>query len=138
MKAMMRVIYKAQRKTKNHSGETIAETLVALLISSIALMMLASMINSTVNLVTKSEAKMRDYYTLNAELENSAESEDTFTITIIPQNESDSKLNMSVDGVHYQTNNLFSKTVVAYSYVSEEGSSTEGGGDSTDPAESGG
>ena len=126
MKAMMRVIYKAQRKTKNHSGETIAETLVALLISSIALMMLASMINSTVNLVTKSEAKMRDYYTLNAELENSAESEDTFTITIIPQNESDSKLNMSVDGVHYQTNNLFSKTVVAYSYVSEEGSSTEG------------
>jgi Tfp pilus assembly protein PilV len=129
---------KPQRKIKNQSGETIAETLVALLISSIALMMLASMINSTVNLVTKSEAKMGDYYAKNAELENSAISQNTFIITIEPQNESESKLNMSVKGVHYQTNDLFSKTVVAYSYVSQEGSSTGGGGDNTDPAESGG
>ncbi len=137
MRAIKRVIDQAQRKMKNQSGETIAETLVALLISSIALMMLAGMINSTVNLVTKSEAKMGDYYTQNAKLENSEASSSTFTITIKPDDTS-SKLNMSLEGVRYQTNNIFSKTVVAYSYVSPGGSSAGGGGDNTDPPQVGG
>lgn len=137
MRAIKRVINQAQRKTKSQSGETIAETLVALLISSIALMMLAGMINSTVNLVTKSEAKMGDYYTQNAELENSEASRSTFTISIKPGTESESKLAMTVD-VHYQTNNTFNKTVVAYSYVSQKGSSAGGGGDDTNPPQVGG
>ena len=137
MRAIKKVIDQAQRKTKNQSGETIAETLVALLISSIALMMLAGMINSTVNLVTKSEAKMGDYYKQNAELENSEASTDTFIIAIVPD-DSSSKLDMSVEGVHYQTNDIFSKTVVAYSYVSPGGSSAGGGGDNADPPQVGG
>lgn len=138
MSAIKRVIDKAQGKTKNHSGETIAETLVALLISSIALMMLASMINSTVNLVTKSEAKMGGYYTQNAILENSEASRDTFTISIKPGTVSDSKLDMSVKDVHYQINDTFSKTVVAYSYVSQGGSSAGGGGNNENPPQDGG
>lgn len=57
-------------KVRVRSGETISETLVALLISSLALVMLASMINSTVNLVSTSKKKMNEYYEACAELEN--------------------------------------------------------------------
>lgn len=137
MRAIMREIGKAQRKIRQQSGETIAETLVALLISSIALMMLASMISATVNLVTKSETKMGDYYTENAKLENSETSVEKLTITIKPDSDSDSVLNMRVEDVPYQTNSIFSKTVVAYSYSGQEDDSA-GGGDSTNPPESGG
>lgn len=137
MRAIMREIRKAQRKIRQQSGETIAETLVALLISSIALMMLASMISATVNLVTKSETKMGEYYTENAKLENSETSDETLTISITPEGESDSRLNMTVKDVPYQTNSVFSKTVVAYSYSGQEDNSA-GGGDSTNPPESGG
>ena len=129
---------KLRKKLHSQSGETIGETLVALLISSIALMMLASMINSTVNLVMKSEEKMGEYYTRNAQLENSEASDDTFDIIIQPEGESDSKLHMDMEGIHYQTNSIFSKTVVAYSYVSQDGNTTGGGGDNVNPPESGG
>ena len=91
----MREIRKAQRKIRQQSGETIAETLVALLISSIALMMLASMISATVNLVTKSETKMGEYYTENAKLENSETSDKTLTISITSEGEDGIRLNMT-------------------------------------------
>lgn len=137
MRAIMREIGKAQRKIRQQSGETIAETLVALLISSIALMMLASMISATANLVTKSETKMGEYYTENAKLENSETSAKTLTISITSEGEDGIRLNMTVEDVPYQTNSVFSKTVVAYSYSGQEDNSA-GGGDSTNPPESGG
>ena len=133
----MREIGKAQRKIRQQSGETIAETLVALLISSIALMMLASMISATANLVTKSETKMGEYYTENAKLENSETSAKTLTISITSEGEDGIRLNMTVEDVPYQTNSVFNKTVVAYSYSGQEDNSA-GGGDSTNPPESGG
>ena len=137
MRAIMREIGKAQRKIRQQSGETIAETLVALLISSIALMMLASMISATANLVTKSETKMGEYYTENAKLENSETSAKTRTISITSEGEDGIRLNMTVEDVPYQTNSVFNKTVVAYSYSGQEDNSA-GGGDSTNPPESGG
>lgn len=137
MRAIMREIGKAQRKIRQQSGETIAETLVALLISSIALMMLASMISATANLVTKSETKMGEYYTENAKLENSETSAKTLTISITSEGEDGIRLNMTVEDVPYQTNSVFNKTVVAYSYSGQEDNSA-GGGDSTNPPESGG
>ena len=53
---------KIAQKLKNKGGESISEVLVALLISSLALVMLASMIGTTTRLVTRSKDTMREYY----------------------------------------------------------------------------
>lgn len=57
------------QKLRSRIGESIAETLVALLIASLALIMLASMIRSTVSMVTRSEETMTAYYAANDALE---------------------------------------------------------------------
>ena len=58
---------KALAKLKNKSGETIAEVLVALLVSSLGLVILASMINASTNIIAKSRSLMEEYYTEKAE-----------------------------------------------------------------------
>lgn len=52
-------------KLKSTSGESIAETLVAVLIAAFALLMLAGTINSASNLITKSKTKLNAYYEKN-------------------------------------------------------------------------
>ena len=112
---------KLRKKLHSQSGETIGETLVALLISSLALVMLASMITSTVNLVTKSEAKMNDYYKANTALENPDSG--TQGVIVITGGETEIKV-----PVRYANNKTFSKTVVAYSVDSStEENNTDGG-----------
>ncbi len=133
----MKAMHQVQKKLYNQSGETIAETLIAMLIASIALVMLASMINSTVNVVNKSKAKMEEYYEANALLENSAASGDTFTITIQGKEDSDSKLEQQ-QTVHGQKKETLSRTVAAYSYVKENGTSGGGTGGNPDPGQNGG
>lgn len=51
-----------KEKLKNQAGETITEVLVALLISTFALMMLALMITSAQNSVSKSREALEKYY----------------------------------------------------------------------------
>lgn len=51
-----------KRKLNNHDGDSIAEVLVALLISSLALVMLASMITTSSRMIAASRTKMQDYY----------------------------------------------------------------------------
>ena len=50
------------KKLKSNSGESIAETLVAVLISAFALLMLAGTVNTASNLITKSQASLEAYY----------------------------------------------------------------------------
>ena len=49
-------------KIRSQSGESIGETLVALLISSLALVMLAGAVSSASNIITRSNQVMSDYY----------------------------------------------------------------------------
>ena len=49
-------------KLRSRAGESIAETLVALLISALALMMLAGAVSSGMRIVTNSSARLDDYY----------------------------------------------------------------------------
>ncbi len=51
-----------KKKIGSQAGDSIAEVLVALLISSLALVMLASMITSSSKIITASKTKMQDYY----------------------------------------------------------------------------
>ena len=53
---------KAKTRLRNQIGETIGETLVALLISSLALMMLAGAISTAANIITRNKDSMNTYY----------------------------------------------------------------------------
>lgn len=121
---------KQLRKLKNRRGETITETLVALLIASIALVMLASMISSTSSIVTTSTKAMQEYYNANnrmlshgtaattgegtgsgsAEGNTTGSAQITFSIT-----GTDSTLNLEPQNVTLYENNRFEKTpVISY------------------------
>ena len=50
------------KKLKSTSGESIAETMVAVLISALALLMLAGTINSSSRIITNTQTKLIEYY----------------------------------------------------------------------------
>lgn len=54
------------KKIRSNNGESIAETLVALLIAALGMTMLAMMITSSINLINTSNEKMKEY----VEIEN--------------------------------------------------------------------
>lgn len=54
---------KMLKKLRSTAGESIGETLVALLISALALVMLAGAVSSASNIITRSNDAMNDYYT---------------------------------------------------------------------------
>ncbi|MBQ6401262.1 MAG: hypothetical protein IJI20_03135 [Firmicutes bacterium] len=66
-------------KVRNKAGETIGETLVALLISSFALVMLAGAISASSGMITKSTDAMQAYYEESNEI---VEGSDSGTITL--------------------------------------------------------
>lgn len=111
-------------KLKNQNGETIGETLVALLIASLALVMLASMIQTTVNVVKKSETIMTTYYDAESKMETAPSASATISIT-----DTEGTLSVS-ESIKYSANTTFAKPVVAYSYdgTGQNGSSSEGTG----------
>lgn len=124
-------------KLRGQSGETIAETLIALLISALALTMLAGAIGAAARVVTRSENKMQAYYQANNALATPGLSNDTDDDT-----DDDTKVNVSTDtgtmavaksdgsplaladeaslDIQYTSNNEFSaKPVVAYAKSTE-------------------
>lgn len=58
-------MYRVIKKMSSQAGETIGETLVALLISALALVMLAGAVSSGMRIVTDSKDKMDVYYRVN-------------------------------------------------------------------------
>jgi len=63
---------KALNKLRSRAGETIAETLISVLIGALALTMLAGAISAASNMITKSETVMKTYYESNEALGNPA------------------------------------------------------------------
>ena len=59
---LRRVKKKAGKKIHSNKGDSIAEVLIALLISALALVMLASMITTSSKLIISSKSKLEDYY----------------------------------------------------------------------------
>ena len=104
---------KIAAKLRSRRGETIAETLVSLLVGCLALMVLAGMIAATARLVRTSEEKMDEYYVESAKLADPEESGESGTVTVTV---SGSELETSVScGVSAYENTIFSgHTVTAY------------------------
>lgn len=49
------------KKLKSNNGESIAETLIALLVAALGILLLATMIQTSSSLITSSNKKMREY-----------------------------------------------------------------------------
>jgi len=56
------VMKKTLKKLRSRAGESIGETLIALLISALALLMLAGAVSSASRIVTRNKTAMEDYY----------------------------------------------------------------------------
>ena len=112
---------KIRRKLHSNRGESLSETLVAVLLITLALTMLAAMISSTASLVKTSEKKMNDYYKNNVQLETFASAASEGKVDIVLGDGSGSGMGAGSTGtiespqVDYVLNDAFSKTpVVAY------------------------
>ena len=119
----MNMSTKLKKRLRSQAGETIAEVLVAMLISVLALTMLAVMISSTLSMVNKSKLKMNDYYDANRILEMQPDSSDNENVTVSTdkkisiQSAEDmvaNKLNVTGIDIKLYRNDTFSKPVFAY------------------------
>jgi len=100
------------KKLRSNSGESIGETLVALLISALALVMLAGAISTAARLITKSETVMEKYYTgMNGLGTPATSGTDTLTVT----------LTSGASTVHLFGNDDPSSTVTVKCYVNGDG-----------------
>ena len=61
-----------KRKIRSKAGESIGETLIALLISALALIMLAGAIGTSTRIITRSNAAVKSHYDADAERAKSA------------------------------------------------------------------
>ena len=101
-------------KLSGQSGESIGETLVALLIAALALVMLAGAISASLGVVNRGREKIGAYYTANETINkrNGSGSYMANGITI-----TDSSSNTQQYSITYYNNGTFSnKPVVAYKY----------------------
>ena len=103
-------------KLRQRAGESLTETLVALLIATFALMLLAGAISTTQRLVSQSEDAMSEYYTKNnaVALQSGGTDPATDTATVTISGDLSGDLSAAY-GVKLYTNDQFSKTpVIAY------------------------
>ena len=87
-------------KMSSERGDSIAEVLIALLISSLALVMLASMITSAANMIMKSKDTMTSYYSESTSLDYPNKNNGSITVTI-----GDEKKDISIK--YYKTEKSF-------------------------------
>lgn len=64
-------------KLKAVSGETMVETLVSILISALALLVLATVISTSVRLVDNSRKRMDDFYATESDLSDAEKTQET-------------------------------------------------------------
>ena len=60
---MMKLLKRIKGKIKNEKGESLSEVLIALLVSVLGMVLLASMITASTNIIMKSKNKMKQYVT---------------------------------------------------------------------------
>ena len=109
-------------------GETIAETLIALLISSVGLMMLASMIAAGARLISESRQKYAAYYEKNNIVAEQADDGAAMTVTISPAavGDADTIKTTEVEVIGFRNETMERTPVI--SYRSELSSGDEPGG----------
>ena len=115
---------KVLKKLRSSAGESITETLISLLISTLALVMLAGALSAATGIVLKSRDKMDKYYTANENFVQRPESTQNRTLTLTI---TDNRELITTANVNYYVNKEFSKTpVIAYTSVKSDGNEENG------------
>lgn len=101
---------------KNSRGESIAEVLIALLISSLGILMLAGMITSSSKMIQNSQDTMKKYYIENNKLDQRNSDTSTFRIVILNGVNSFTYKNVNyIENTAYQVRSKDGKsTIIAY------------------------
>ena len=82
MKKLRTMAMRMHHKLKSKKGESITEVLVALLISALAIVLLAGMVNASTNMILKSKDKMEKYANAeNSVVERNGNEPATGTVT---------------------------------------------------------
>lgn len=109
---------KFKNKITDQSGESLGEVLVALLVSSLALLMLAGVISASGKIMTQSKGKMTDYYkNSNLMVQHNSGSTGTMIATLTEEStSSDINIvpNTSAINVTYYENKSFNNKIVSY------------------------
>ena len=108
---MKKFLKKTAKKLKSDLGDSIAEVLIALLISSVALVMLASMISSSTSMIDSSKKNISDYYIATNSLTGSAAPSYSGTARLVS---SDSTVITSVSVNYYVNDNINNHPVVTF------------------------
>ena len=98
-------------KLRSQSGETIGETLVALLISALALVMLAGAVSAATNMVIRSKAKMTEYYVEDAVLMSAAKATNSTMVTLT---NSANSVSQTITANYAENKTLGGVDVIAY------------------------
>jgi Tfp pilus assembly protein PilV len=112
---------KMRSRLRSQKGESIAEVLVAVLVSMVALTMLALMITATTKMVIRSRAKMDEYVMDNNELveKDGAALNGTASFYLV-KDDSSKKINLTDTSVqdiptrYYVNDSLGNVTVISY------------------------
>ena len=108
------MIKKFKKKLNNRSGESISETLVALLISALALVMLAGAITSASRVIIKSRDKLDQYYdNIDASLSSAGTGGETATIV---GGEGSAVQSKDYEITYYQNDEFGNVPVIIYNY----------------------
>ena len=108
---------KIKARVRSQAGETIAETLVALLISSLALLMLAGAVSAAVRMVLRSKNKLEAYYVQDENVAAHKTAAGTMTVTLTEESDGLSETigPFTYTGNYYQNDELGRITVISYS-----------------------
>ena len=102
------------KKLRSRAGESIGETLVALLISSLALVMLAGAIGSAARMVTRSMTAMEAYYATDKSMAERAGSSRAGTGSVTMSTAAGIDRISGSYAVNYYQNELGSTAVFSY------------------------
>ncbi len=104
----------AAKKLNSGRGETIGETLVALLIASLALLMLAGAVSAAWNVIMKSENTINKYYDQDKDLVRQADTSGNSIKVTIKDADGSSTIEQAYSGRYYSNETFNGVNVVAY------------------------
>ncbi len=112
------LVKKLNRRLSGRGGESIAEVLIALLISSLGIVMLAAMITASARLLTKSRDSIERYVDAENRLAEQGSSSLSGTVTLQAQNGSSLRLKdglgADIDVLYYLNDESGGDAVVSY------------------------
>ena len=109
---MKRFLSFVRNKLKSDRGDSIAEVLIALLISAVALVMLASMITSSTSMIGASKKNIENYYSAANEMTGDCSVKYSGTVKLVPVSGTSMSTSFSVN--YYVNEYITNHPVVAF------------------------